>query len=469
MSDDKSEDARRFPPKNIADPAAKSISVDSSDDTTSVPEAVIPEHGDVDAGEAVVPVTEDESSANQPQHGFTTLKPATWRIEQPQESWCPNGLESELGFEPHYEHESKHSRDIGNHWRMASASKRGRMHAHNGTFREDALGFSVKDNFSFYCVCDGAGSSKLSRIGSEYTVQILCKLVQAELLAHENDIVKCSQESLPVNLRAILHLCLDTVARRLVALAEKAEMEPRDFRCTVLTVLHYRHPTGGIFLFGNVGDGFTAVKRKGFPAERVGTSDSGAFSGEVTCFMPDPQVTEFYRTSLEGNAPIPEDEVEAYMLCTDGVEDPFFPVHRTVDEIYNQITHGFQSSIKDVTYPEGSEPSSVIRAACPGEELLKWLSFEKRGENDDRTIIFVYRNDHDHDGLLEEDGAALEDEPKEGNLHDSSGFPPPHLKSTLHMLLIMSSQVRRVIWFLVIGFIIGYYLRKLFPNFQSAW
>lgn len=241
-------------------------------------------------------------------------------------------------------------------------------------------------------MCDGAGSSKLSRIGSEYTAKILPELVKKELLSHEKDILNCSKESLVINLRSILHHCVDSVQRGLLDLASKGRMPPKDFRCTVLTTLLYRHPTGGIILCGNVGDGFIAIKRKGQPAERIGTSDSGAFSGEVTCFMPDPEVTQYYQKSLEENLPIPVDDIEAYMLCTDGIEDPFFPIHRTVDDIYSQLLDGYKQPIKDVTYAPGDEPQSVIRSTEPGVELLKWLGFEKRGENDDRTITLVYRS-----------------------------------------------------------------------------
>ena len=364
---------------------------------------------DTDAGISLES-SDDSDSESAP----SPPKPAAWAVKEPIEPWCPEslaGLEEKLGIKDGYKNEASYFSDFGVNWLIAAATKRGRMHAHHGTHREDALWPALDSKFSFSCVCDGAGSSKLSRIGSEFAVRTLCKLVKEELVKHQADLLKCSKESLPINLRAILNLCLDTVARELVGLAAKAEMEPKDFRCTVLTVLHYRHPTGGIFLFGNVGDGFLAVKRKGREAERIGTSDSGAFSGEVTCFMPDPQVTEFYKTSLDHNPIISDEDVEAYMLCTDGIEDPFFPIHRTVGEIFTQLFEGYQNPIKDVRYPEGAEPSSIIRAASPGAELLKWLSFEKRGENDDRTITLVYRKSLAE--LPKEDTKAMEIQPED--------------------------------------------------------
>lgn len=337
--------------------------------------------------------TGDEPAVPAPATVYTPPKPATWGVKEPEEPWCPAAIEIDLGSTQRYEHEVRYASDFGDGWKVAAASKRGRMHAHHGTFREDALWGSMGKLFSFSVVCDGAGSSKLSRIGSEYTARTLSQLIENELNNHEADLAKCSKESLPANLRTILHHCLDSVSRSLISIAEKSGTAPKDFRCTVLTALHYRHSTGGILLFANVGDGFIGVKRKGKAAERVGTSDSGAFSGEVTCFMPDPPICEFYKKSLEENTPIPDEEIEAYILCTDGIEDPFFPIHRNVDAIFTQLTNGYSDPLQDVSYPTGQEPTSVVRSEKPGEELLKWLSFEKRGENDDRTIALIYRKE----------------------------------------------------------------------------
>ena len=354
-------------------------------------------------------------------------KPAAWEVKEPTERWWPDTLENVIGLGSDYAHDLQYAVKYDPDWMLAAATKRGRMHAHHGTYREDALWGSNSDNFHFFCVCDGAGCAKLSRIGSEYTAKFLSDWVKKELLSHEKDILSCSKESLVVNLRSILHHCVDSVHRGLLDLASKGGMPPKDFRCTVLTTLHYRHPTGGIILCGNVGDGFIAVKRKGQEAERIGSSDSGAFSGEVTCFMPDLEVNKYYQKSLVQNAPIPEEEIEAYMLCTDGIEDPFFPVHRTVNDIFSQLLEGYKQPIKDVFYPQGDEPSSVTCSTEPGLELLKWLGFEKRGENDDRTIALFYRS-----GLGEHTDAEVAGKqvavPKQSNTAmqpDSANQPSP--------------------------------------------
>jgi serine/threonine protein phosphatase PrpC len=404
--------------------------------------------------------TEDSETQQQitPPPSPPPLKPAVWEVKEPTEKWWPDTLANDSGIGSDYKHELTFFSKYGNDWMFAAATKRGRMHAHHGTYREDALWGSLGNNFSFTCVCDGAGSSKLSRIGSQYTAKKLSELVQKELAAHQRDILQCSKESLPNNLRSILHYCLDSVQRGLLDIAAQGGIPPKEFRCTVLTTLHYRHPSGGILLCGNVGDGFIAVKCKDQAAIRVGTSDSGAFSGEVACFMPDPEVANYYKKSLEENVPIPDDNLEAYILCTDGVEDPFFPIHRTVDDIYIQLLDGYTASIKEVSYPLGAEPSSVFRAKEPGEELLKWLSFEKRGENDDRTIAVIYHNVLGQNSVikdLSEQEPTLEETSTSIHQESAKLISTPRDTAKLQLLLAMIVGALIVACAFILGLILG--------------
>jgi hypothetical protein len=49
--------------------------------------------------------------------------------------------------------------------------------------------------------------------------------------------------------------------------------------------------------------------------------------------------------------------------------------------------------VKPPVTPEGllltDTPAGVLASDTPGEALLHWLAFEKRGENDDRTLAVV--------------------------------------------------------------------------------
>ncbi len=317
-------------------------------------------------------------------------KAATWKNLPPSEPWCPENLSGKLGFSVDYKDDYAIRNPTFENWEILAATKRGKMHAHHGTHREDAFAWKGEPNFAIYCVCDGAGSAKLSRIGSEYTARQICLRLAGHLLTHETEIQTCSKDSLPKNLKQFFPLVVQSVQESLKALANsEGELAPKDFRCTVLTALHYKHPTGNLFLFGSVGDGFIAIKQKNKQAERISTSDSGGFSGEVLCFMPDTAVTDFYQRSMEMMTPLPDSEVEAIFLCTDGIEDPFFPVQKTIPALYEQLETGYVEPINEVKYQPEAKPLAVFPSENPADELAKWLNFEKRGENDDRTILIA--------------------------------------------------------------------------------
>ena len=316
-------------------------------------------------------------------------KPATWLSRDPDEPWCPPNLKEFLDLENDYKNELHRHEKIMGEWMVTAATKRGRMHAHHGTFREDAYCWNCGESFAIYCVCDGAGSAQLSRIGSEFTARTICRLVSEELLLNQQKIQACSADSLHANLKSVLHHAVAQTASQLCEMANKGKCNANDFRCTILTALHYSHPSGGFYVFGNVGDGFIGLKRRGGEAERVGVSDSGSFSGEVLCFMPDRQVGEYYNNSLDRLPMFSDEEAEGVLICTDGIEDPFFPVHKNIAALYEQLELGFEAELCGVSYPDSARPTSVFNSSKPGEELLKWLNFEKRGENDDRTIMLV--------------------------------------------------------------------------------
>ncbi|MBE7212235.1 MAG: hypothetical protein INR65_14530, partial [Gluconacetobacter diazotrophicus] len=118
---------------------------------------------------------------------------------------------------------------------------------------------------------------------------------------------------------------------------------------------------------------------------------AGGFSGEVDCFVPDPD-------SPEQAAPfgiIPDiANRRALLLCTDGVEDPFFPVDANVGLLFRQFTGGDEpgDDVLPVYWPQA--PGGPLACADPPTatgRLARWLAFEKKGENDDRTVLLIHR------------------------------------------------------------------------------
>ena len=81
--------------------------------------------------------------------------------------------------------------------------------------------------------------------------------------------------------------------------------------------------------------------------------------------------------------------MEALFICSDGIEDPFYPIDKKAADIFRQWHRG-------VTEPLEGFKSQPNQDAVFGEEaatgaLARWLEFEKRGENDDRTVMVLHR------------------------------------------------------------------------------
>jgi len=190
------------------------------------------------------------------------------------------------------------------------------------------------------------------------------------------------------------------------------------------------------------------VKRRGHKAERLGISHSGDFSGEVLCFMPDAKVGDFYKNSLDSIPMLPEEELEAVLLCTDGIEDPFYPAQKNIDPLYRHLEGSFQGDPCGIEYPDEARPSAVFASTNPGRELLKGLNFAKRGENDDRTIMIVHNRDLPKAVLIANPKPAKEG-PRNENVANEVPNPSPENRSC-------KVYIPFVILALILGFFCGF-------------
>src|SRR5258708_14225559 len=83
------------------------------------------------------------------------LLPARWRH-----------LPSNLQDDYYYPEDFNVSMNGAAHYRLVAASHRGKTHAHQGTFREDAVAVTATDYWNIMAVADGAGTADLARVGS---------------------------------------------------------------------------------------------------------------------------------------------------------------------------------------------------------------------------------------------------------------------------------------------------------------
>ena len=313
-------------------------------------------------------------------------KPATWKNLPATEPWCPPVIAAHapelrkvaaadaVAFER-----------VLPGWRAAGASRRGRMHANGGTHREDSLAFDAHDRATVLCVSDGAGSCQHSRIGSHVAA---LRVVEFLLAATEkvDSAVAADATKLKEHLSSKVTEAVLSATDALLDLAKKSGCSPKDFRCTLLTALYYRGEQHELLLTNQIGDGAICLLRKDQSTARLGASDSGTHSGEVSCFVPD----DCARVKAKAVDVISDvAALECVLLCSDGIEDPFYPLEKQAAGIFRQFYKGVDQPLKDFKAQLLQLAPLLQESAAWG--LAQWLEFEKRGENDDRTVAVLHR------------------------------------------------------------------------------
>jgi hypothetical protein len=305
--------------------------------------------------------------------------PATpvWKVLEPQDP--TDGV-------PHQHHVLAYPR---RGWTLLGASVRGRLHAHQGLWRDDSFAWAAANDWICLAVADGAGSAPLSRIGSRLAVEEGVKSLASSLAGwqpHPGDDGNPSQEDLR-RLRAILADAARRGQAAILAEAEKRGRTDRDFYTTCLLLAHI--PFGGADLIGalQVGDGVIGLYSGPGACRVLGEADHGAYGSE-TRFLTTPGIEEeLQQRTVFALA----HGLKALALMTDGVSDDFFPEAERLVELFDgDPIAGLQNS-------QGNPVRGLLHEVVPqpreGQALVDWLHYEKRGSSDDRTLLLLVRDE----------------------------------------------------------------------------
>lgn len=270
---------------------------------------------------------------------------------------------------------------------MLAASKRGRSHAHVGSFRDDdfKLTYDAANGWRVVVVADGAGSAKKSRRGSQLAVETATDSVMQALTGTEADIkvseaiASYMQESVAGErqIRTVLYDLFGKAAMSAVnaiqAEATSKEYPAKDYSTTLLMAIHRHTPVGHFVGAYWVGDGGIGIYRKGQGVQILGKADSGEFAGQ-TRFLD--------RTMLESKeiwdriqfAVVPD--FTSLIAMTDGITDPWFETDANLESLekWNLLW---------------AELEPLFVATEPQKALLNWLDFKIAGNHDDRTIALL--------------------------------------------------------------------------------
>lgn len=274
---------------------------------------------------------------------------------------------------------------------LIAASKRGRSHAHAGSFRDDDFQHALVNDWVITVVADGAGSAKYSRRGA----QLICEAALQNLshaLVNDSALVEAvtifqqaqsekspSLETAQQNLHSILASKLGSAARSAeqaiqqeLALQSSLQAEYKDFSSTALIAISKQFSFGILCAAFAVGDGAIAVYQHGQAVTLLGSADSGEFAGQ-TRFL-DAQSVADSAIAARTHFVLVED-LTALVLMSDGISDPWFETDAQLASINKW----------DAFWSELVAADAIANE----EKLLAWLDFWSSGNHDDRTIVLV--------------------------------------------------------------------------------
>jgi len=325
-------------------------------------------------------------TAAQPEDTAPPVAPAvvaaTWKTIDVSTDWLPEPLGAAIawGRDVSYRDVDCVERWVGDAWQLLGISQRGRVHAHEGTHREDAMALMEGAHGFVLAAADGAGSSRWSRVAST----LVCRHVvhAAETLVRHG----VPSGDAAHRLRDALSRAVCGASDELQRAASTAGGASRDVRTTVLAVI----VVDGWLAALQVGDGAIVTVARDGQVARLGTGDAGHYSGEVVAFVPEVDADAIAaRIVVRPIARSPDDHPEAILLLTDGIEDPFYPVERRGTEIARQLYHGVATPAEGFRAQAVHGP--IVGSAEAQQRLRQWIDFERRGENDDRTLVGAFR------------------------------------------------------------------------------
>lgn len=280
----------------------------------------------------------------------------------------------------------KHEKDI------VVASKRGRSHEHNGTQRDDHYDVRFYDDWFISIVADGAGSAPLSSLGSKIACETAGNII-AEALADldkKQSVVDAIDEYSKNNTNAEAKKKLKTQvykiivtaayeAHKAIAMEAKSKGEELKLYHTTLLITICRKINQGYFVGGfQIGDGISAILKKGEPVKLLGWPDSGEYAGQ-TNFITDARIFKTAEALMERIYVEYIQDFDAIYSMTDGISDPLFG-----DEKNLKLTEKWNEFNNNVT-----EALNLENGVSPDKNLLKWMEFYEEREHDDRTLVII--------------------------------------------------------------------------------
>ena len=271
--------------------------------------------------------------------------------------------------------------DITGHT-LAIVSRRGREHAHRGTFRDDSFAckWLAETGWLIVAVSDGAGSAPFSRAGSRIACETFVARLTEKLASREANAKIDALTDKDTQGAALKRLLLDTLNKSSLTIQDEAkakEVQTKDYAATFLGYIAKRFGDEWLFCSVGIGDGAIGIIDKDGGLHLMNEPDGGEYVGQ-TRFITMPEV---WQNPDRHAHCIRMNGFRFVMSMTDGVSDPKF-----------ETDNNLRDAAKWTTL--GDEILPMLQTATPPEErlhqLLNWLAFYSPGYHDDRTLSVLF-------------------------------------------------------------------------------
>jgi hypothetical protein len=252
--------------------------------------------------------------------------------------------------------------------RMMAASRRGKQHAQEGRYRDDAFALAALDEWLLIAVADGAGSHAHSRIGAHVAAEGAITGMRAAITDARDplDVLPMQQWSAS-QLRECALAAIHAADAAVRGAAVLRQWDVRDLSCTLLAVALHVTAAGGCDLaIAQIGDGMILSVEPDGTAMELAAADVGIYAGE-TVFLTGLAQTAWYEHCYAAQPATPP---ALLLIMTDGVADDLTPLDRQLPTLLGGIRE-------------------ALRKPQPEEALAAMLAYDKRASFDDRTLVVV--------------------------------------------------------------------------------
>lgn len=315
--------------------------------------------------------------ANVPAHLHPYISPINYhyyplpsRDEDPHPEW----------WYPENEHKVENGVHLGGRqWVMAAASRRGISHGHHKTPRDDAFTLSCsKNGWNILAIADGAGSAKLSRVTANESTRIAVETIKRNTppLLSTNPVD--AKHAIEKAIRAAISEVYDFQE----AFNRENSLDKRDTYCTFLMLVQ-QPLEDGTSLFGvfHVGDGYMIAASPTLNrSSQITAGDHGTVSNE-SFFVLSFSKQELLARVFAIDTPVP---IEMFMLVTDGIEEDMKP---SLEQSKKGVT--VQQNFERFAFDLKNQHLIWPKTTEWGNLLDWWISYERKGSNDDRTIAVL--------------------------------------------------------------------------------